>query len=125
MEEKEGRWEISGRTVASATGIAPEHAENKSIRESLHHPPTQGNVSFQLMSGGREKIEQRRPGEGERGWKTKANFLSPSWLGEEGPMKSVPHHLTPDPGNVTFVSSLPCSATESPAPFGTFLLSRG
>ena len=46
VEEKEGRWEISGRTVASATSLEPEHAENKNIRESLHHPPTQGNVSF-------------------------------------------------------------------------------
>ena len=46
MEEKEGRWEISGRTVASATSLEPEHAENKNVRESLHHPPTQGNVSF-------------------------------------------------------------------------------
>lgn len=41
-----------------------------------------------------------------------------------GPIKSVsPPH--PSPGNVTFVSSLPCSASESPAPLGTFLLSRG
>ena len=44
--EEEGRREISGRTVPSATSIEPERAESKNIRESLHHPPTQGNVSF-------------------------------------------------------------------------------
>lgn len=46
--EEEGRWEISGHTVPSATSIEPEHAENKNIRESLHHPPTHPGECFFL-----------------------------------------------------------------------------
>lgn len=40
-EEVEGRWEISGGTEALASSVGHKNAENKNLRESLHHhlPP--------------------------------------------------------------------------------------